>query len=111
MTRRSRVISSSAKVSFTVSRKIRVGSVEVGGDANSAWHLLYQHLGDKYDLLGFVGFIFRILGHEKSRWVCSEAVAAMIGVPDAWRFDPCSLHAAVSVLCAIDDARHAQGVA
>lgn len=79
--------------------------VEVGGDANNAWHWLYQHLGDKYDLLGFVGFIFRILGHEKSRWVCSEAVAAMIGVPDAWRFDPCSLHAAA---CALRDAGYVQ---
>ena len=75
--------------------------VEVGGDASDAWHWLGFHLGDKYDILGFVGFIFRVLGHDKARWVCSEAVAEMLDIPDAWRFDPCSLHAAA---CALRDA-------
>lgn len=55
-----------------------------------------MHCGQGYDLLGLVGFVARVLGQDKSRWVCSEAVAAMLGVPDAWRFDPCSLWAALS---------------
>ena len=70
--------------------------VPVSGDAHDAWHWLAQHHGDGYDYLGLVGFIVRVLGHDKARWVCSEAVAAMLGLPDAWRFDPCSLWAALS---------------
>ena len=70
--------------------------VPVSGDAHDAWHWLAQHHGDGYDYLGLVGFIARVLGHNKARWVCSEAVAAMLGLPDAWRFDPCSLWAALS---------------
>ena len=70
--------------------------VPVSGDAHDAWHWLAQHHGDGYDYLGLVGFIARVLGHDKARWVCSEAVAAMLGLPDAWRFDPCSLWAALS---------------
>lgn len=70
--------------------------IEVGGSANAARDWLQVHCGQGYDLLGLVGFVARVLGQDKSRWVCSEAVAAMLGIPDAWRFDPCSLRAALS---------------
>ncbi len=70
--------------------------VEVGGSHVSAWQWLQEHHGQPYDLLGLAGFIARALGHDKARWLCSEAVAAMLGVPDAWRFDPCSLWAALA---------------
>lgn len=69
--------------------------IEVGGSANAARDWLQVHCGQGYDLLGLVGFVARVLGQDKSRWVCSEAVAAMLGIPDAWRFDPCSLWAAL----------------
>ena len=36
------------------------------------------------------------LGHDKTRWTCSEACAAMLDIPDAWRFDPCILKAALT---------------
>ncbi|MDP3228408.1 MAG: hypothetical protein Q8N13_10590 [Acidovorax sp.] len=70
--------------------------VDVPGSADDAWAWVRQHNGQGYDLLGLAGFVARVLGHDKGRWVCSEAVAAMLGLPDAWRFDPCSLWAALS---------------
>lgn len=70
--------------------------VPVVGDPAQAWAWLREHEGAGYDYLGLVGFIARGLGHDKGRWVCSEAVAAMLGIPEPWRFDPCSLYAAVS---------------
>lgn len=70
--------------------------VTVTGDQAQAWAWLRLHEGEGYDFLGLAGFVARALGHDKGRWVCSEAVAAMLGIPDSWRFDPCSLWAAVS---------------
>ncbi len=70
--------------------------IEVGGSADSAWAWLRAHHGQGYDLLGMFGLMARVLGQDQSRWVCSEAVGAMLGIPDAWRFDPCSLCAALS---------------
>ncbi len=70
--------------------------IDVGGDPNDAWHWAAHHEGQGYDLLGFVGFIYRVLGQDDNRWFCSEAVADMLGIPDAWRFDPCSLYAALT---------------
>ena len=70
--------------------------VTVAGEPDQAWAWLRMHEGDGYDFLGLFGFVARALGHDKERWVCSEAVAAMLGIPDSWRFDPCSLWAAVS---------------
>ena len=70
--------------------------VPVAGDPAQAWAWLLEHEGEGYDYLGLVGFIARVLGHDKERWVCSEAVADMLGIPESWRFDPCSLWAALS---------------
>ena len=70
--------------------------LEVGGNEGTAWTWLERHLCAGYDYLGLLGFIARALGHSQGRFVCSEAVAAMLGFPDPWRFDPCSLHAALS---------------
>ena len=70
--------------------------VPVQGSADAGWKWLEQHEGAGYDYLGLLGFIARAVGHDPSRFVCSEAVAEMLGISDGWRFDPCSLHAAVS---------------
>lgn len=70
--------------------------IELQGNPDNAWLWLQQHHGQPYDLLGLAGFVARRLGHSKARWLCSEAVAAMLGMPDAWRFDPCSLWAALT---------------
>ena len=70
--------------------------VPVSGSADAAWAWLNKHEGAGYDYLGLLGFIVRAVGHRPSRFVCSEAVAEMLGIPDGWRFDPCSLYAVVS---------------
>lgn len=70
---------------------------EVSGCADAAWAWLAEHEGAGYDYLGLLGFVARVLGHDQKRFVCSEAVAEMLGVVDGWRFDPCSLHASLTV--------------
>lgn len=70
--------------------------VSVPGRHEFAWSWIRTHMGAGYDYLGLLGFVARALGHSQSRFVCSEAVAAMLGFPDPWRFDPCSLHSAIS---------------
>ena len=81
--------------------------IEVGGGADAARDWLQAHCGQGYDLLGLAGFVARVLGQDKARWVCSEAVAAMLGIPDAWRFDPCSLWAALSREMTTTEGAHA----
>lgn len=68
----------------------------VAGHAEDAWAWVRQYAGAQYDLLGLLGFVARVLGHDQKRFLCSEAVAAMLGFQDPWRFDPCSLHVALS---------------
>ena len=69
--------------------------VPVSGNVDAAWEWLRRHEGAGCDYLGLLGFIARAIGHNPSRFVCSEAVAEMLGMSDGWRFDPCSLHAAL----------------
>jgi hypothetical protein len=57
-----------------------------------------DHEGDAYDLVGNVHFVFSPVGDDKRKWFCSEAVAAALGMPDPARFDPGTLHAALSFL-------------
>lgn len=70
--------------------------VDVDAPVQHAWGWLNEHEGAGYDYLGLLGFIARAIGHNPSRFVCSEAVAEMLGIPDGWRFDPCSLYAALA---------------
>lgn len=50
--------------------------------------------GRLYDWQLILGFLAWVLPQKKSRVMCSEACAEMLGLPDAWRFDPCVLDAA-----------------
>lgn len=85
--------------------------LEVGGDIdaniNRAREWITEHESQGYDYLGLLGFVARVLGQDKARWTCSEAVAAMLGMPDAWRFDPCTLYAALSRPCGHEGVVHA----
>ena len=69
--------------------------VPVSGSADVALAWLNKHEGAGYDYLGLMGFVARVVGHRPSRFICSEAVAEMLGMSDGWRFDPCSLYAAL----------------
>lgn len=70
--------------------------IDVAGDAAFANLWWREHEGMHYDTLGLLGFVARIVKQDKRRWFCSEAVAAMLQIPDPWRFDPCTLHAALT---------------
>ena len=71
--------------------------VQVSGSSDAAWLWLRKHEGAGYDYLGLLGFVARVLGHDKRKFVCSEAVAEMLGIREGWRFDPCSLYAALAL--------------
>ena len=50
-----------------------------------------KHRGAKYDVMGNLQFVLAAFPHSRERWFCSEAVAAALGVPDPWRYDPATL--------------------
>lgn len=70
--------------------------VHVGGSVAKAWSWAVDHEEDRYDLLGLLGFVWRRQEGEKHKWFCSEAVAAMLGYSEPWRFDPMNLYSAIS---------------
>lgn len=61
--------------------------VEIDGNPLAAALWLEDHRGEPYDLLGLLGFVWRPLKGRGRKWFCSEAVAAMLGFPEPWRFD------------------------
>lgn len=63
----------------------------VSGDSVRAWGWLADHEQQGYDVLGLLGFVWRRQAGSQSRWFCSEAIAAMLGWPEAWRLDPMAL--------------------
>ena len=71
--------------------------IEVRGDEERARQWFQSHQGQKFDLLGLLGFIWRRGTQERGRWFCSESVGAALGLDQPWRFDPCSLPIAVSI--------------
>lgn len=47
-----------------------------------------DHLGEGYDLLGNLRFLFGWIKESVDRWFCSEAFAAALGMGDPWRHGP-----------------------
>jgi hypothetical protein len=64
---------------------------EVPAEPAVALDWFEQHEGDRYDLLGLFGFVIRPIKGWLRAWFCSEACAAMLGLPEAWRYTPRSL--------------------
>ncbi|MFZ2998728.1 MAG: hypothetical protein WA071_00120 [Undibacterium umbellatum] len=56
-----------------------------------------EHQGDGYDLKGNFHFLVSAVGDDSSKWFCNEAVGAALGISDAWRFDPNSFYAVMSL--------------
>lgn len=71
--------------------------VEVVGDVSKAICWFDAHDKDLYDVLGLLGFVWRRQDGDKSKWFCSEAVAAMLGFDDPWRFDPMTLYTVLTL--------------
>ena len=55
------------------------------------------HRGAKYDILGNVRFVLGPIRQGEKRWFCSEAVAAALGLPNPWRYDPGTLASALTI--------------
>ena len=68
------------------------------GLAQPALQWFGRHEGAAYDYLGNVHFVLSPVAGSKRKWFCSEAVAAALGIPDPGRFDPGTLHAALTFL-------------
>lgn len=64
--------------------------------AAMAWFA--AHRGERYDWLGNLQFVIAAVPDAKKRWFCSEAVAAALGIPDPWRYDPGTLASALTLL-------------
>ncbi len=56
------------------------------------------HRGQPYDLLGNLHFVVAPIADDKRKWFCSESVAAALGIPDPWRFDPGTLYSTLRFL-------------
>lgn len=69
--------------------------IPVVGSPVAATMWAMEHEEDGYDLRGLLGFVWRRVGEERGKWFCNEAVGAMLGFPDSWRFDPMSFWAAL----------------
>lgn len=69
--------------------------IPINGDEAQAMSWFVANMGKGYDYLGLFGFLWRPYDGRKDKFFCSEAVAAALGFPDAWRFDPNTLAAAI----------------
>lgn len=56
-----------------------------------------ERRGNKYDLLGNLQFVLAAIPHSRKRWFCSEAVAAALGIPEPWRYDPGTLASSITL--------------
>ena len=74
-------------------------------DAPEAWNWIQRHDSQGYDLLGLLGFVWRRQRGQNHKWFCSEAVAAMLGYTEPWRFDPMNLYSAVSYAAKVSRAK------
>jgi hypothetical protein len=61
----------------------------------AAMRWFVEHAGQPYDLWGNAHFIIGGIGDSPDRWFCSEAMAAALGMTEAWRYDPATLHSAL----------------
>jgi hypothetical protein len=64
----------------------------------AAFEWFLAHRGQPYDLLGNLHFIVAPVRNDKRKWFCSESVAAALGLPEPWRYDPATLASALRFL-------------
>jgi hypothetical protein len=65
------------------------------GDALAAAVWFVAHEGALYDWRLIAKSVAWCMPEQADRFTCSEAAAAAAQFPEAWRFDPCNLRAAV----------------
>lgn len=69
--------------------------IKINGDERAARQWFAEHSGQPFDLLGLLGFVWRRNTETRGKWFCSESVAAALQFHEPYRFDPCSLPAAL----------------
>lgn len=72
--------------------------VELDRAPAEAREWFFDHLGQGYDVIGIIGFVWRRRDGHKRRWFCSESIAAALGLGQPWRYCPNTLHALLSSL-------------
>lgn len=60
-------------------------------DISRNWFIF--HLGEKYDFAGLIRFALGALPERKTKYFCSEACLASLGISEPWRFTPNAAHA------------------
>ncbi len=65
-------------------------SNQLDEEAALAW--FEQRLGARYDLAGNIRFVLTWWPHSRTRWFCSEAIGAALGVPSPEDFGPNGLY-------------------
>lgn len=63
-------------------------------DKARLWYFL--RMGAKYDYRGLLGGVVRSVKDDRHKYFCSESIAAALGFDDPWRFDPNTLHKALT---------------
>ena len=59
-------------------------------DITRAWFT--EHMGQKYDTLGLLGFILPGRFERQDRWFCSEACGQALGLSNAYKLSPNDLY-------------------
>jgi hypothetical protein len=67
--------------------------VPVQADPLKAASLARLIEGAMYDWQQVAGYLSWLIPDKADRWSCAEVCAYLMCIPDAWRFDPCVLHA------------------
>ena len=60
-----------------------------------------QHLGAGYDIAGNLRFVLHWWPHSRSRWFCSEAIGAALGLPTPENLGPNGLAAALESMASV----------
>lgn len=70
-----------------------------------------NHHGQRYDVLGLFGFVLPFVRDDTTRWFCSEACAAAMGLGEPWRYSPGALAAWAQSMSGIPKTPSTRGAA
>lgn len=69
----------------------------------AVWAFMLEHKAAGYDLIGCGRFLLPFLLREHpAKWFCTEAVAAIAGYKEPWRFSPADFHIIVQARLAAE---------
>lgn len=71
-----------------------------GFDESKARAWFVAHDGARYDVAGNLRFVLRFWPHSRSRWFCTEAIVAALGLPKPEDYGPRKLAEAMTAMLA-----------